>query len=102
MLDAYPNNTTRLSLAFDRVWERHIMKHTAAERIELLRLRLQDAVPIRTIAERCDPSAEQVHPECNKACKDSREALLAIITFHHPDNLERARAERADLLAVLC
>jgi DNA-directed RNA polymerase specialized sigma24 family protein len=110
-----PADDTRLSRAFDRAWARALMAEAAARhaedaerageaavgRVELLRLRFQDRLPVREIARRrgCDPDA--VHREYARARQEFRAALAAVVAFHHPGTpaeVERTCAELLDLL----
>ena len=115
VLDDCPDDETRISIAFDRAWARQIMKEAAirmseraaasgdegVERVELLRLRFEEGLPIRTIAKRWDRPAETLHREYAKARREFHAALLAVIAFPHPDDPGRAAQECAHLLAVL-
>lgn len=115
VLETHPNDETRLSLAFDRTWARQIMKEAATrmsenaengddaatERVELLHLRFNENLPIRTIAQRWNRPAESLHRQYAKARKEFHQALLAVMAFHFPDDPVRAEQELTHLLAVL-
>lgn len=73
----------------------------AMRRVRLLQLRFQDGLPIRVIAARWGEDAAKLHHEYATARREFRNALRAVVGFHHPDavssELDRACAE---LLAV--
>jgi RNA polymerase sigma-70 factor (ECF subfamily) len=110
-----PADDTRLSRAFDRAWARALMAQAAARhaedaekageaavrRVELLRLRFHDGLPIREIARRrgCDPDA--VHRDYARARQEFRAALSAVVTFHHPGTPAEVDRTCAELLALL-
>lgn len=80
---------TGLSSVFDRAFkltllEQAVLRHQAKtatqeepgrRRVELLRLRFQEDLPIRAIAARWNEPAAKVHKECARARGDFREAL---------------------------
>jgi len=88
------------SLAFDRAWmlslldqavalqtERAQEKGEAAKnRVELLRLRFNDELPIREIARRWNQPADFLHHEYAQARKEFMAALKDVIAFHFPDD----------------
>src|SRR5262245_29095475 len=102
--------------AFDRAWARALLREAAAaqqgsadrvgpgavRRIQLLRLRFQDGLPIREIAKRWGEDAARVHREYATAREEFRSALKDVIAFHHPGStpgeLDRLAA---DLLALV-
>jgi RNA polymerase sigma-70 factor (ECF subfamily) len=110
-----PADDTRLSRAFDRAWARALMAEAAERladdaerageaargRVELLRLRFYDGLPIREIARRrgCDPDA--VHPEYARARREFQAALAAVVAFHQPGTAAEVERVCADLLALL-
>lgn len=110
-----PADETNLSLVFDRAWARRIMRDAAmrqselaaqrggaaVERVELLRLRFEEGLPIRDIAVRWNRDAETLHREYAKARKEFKDALLEVLAYHVPGDPARARQECAHLLSVL-
>ncbi len=108
-------NDTRLSLAFDRAWARALVAQAAAQmaaeaeradaaargRVELLRLRFHEGLPIREIARRrgCDPDA--VHRDYARARQEFRAALTAVVAFHHPGTPAEVERTCGELLAIL-
>ena len=73
----------------------------AVSRVELLRLRFHDGLPVREIARRrgCDPDA--VHREYARARQEFRAALAAVVAFHHPGTPAEVERTCAELLALL-
>jgi RNA polymerase sigma-70 factor (ECF subfamily) len=113
--DQVAADDTRPSRAFDRAWARALVaeaaerlaadaEKTAAaarDRVDLLRLRFHDRLPIREIARRlgCDPDA--VHREYARARREFRAALTATVAFHHPGTPAEVQRACAELLALL-
>lgn len=105
----------RLSRTFDRAWAATIMReaaHRHAEtaaragdaaqrRVDLLRLRFGEGLPIRDIAARWNASAESLHREYAKARDEFRDALREVIGFHAPGSAAEIDAEAGLLLASL-
>jgi RNA polymerase sigma factor (sigma-70 family) len=93
----HADGDTSLSVAFDRAWARALLKEAArvqgeaargderaTKRVELLRLRFQDGLPIRAIAERWSEDAAKLHREYATAREEFRAALRNVVAFHHP------------------
>ena len=111
-----PAADTSLSVAFDRAWARALLKEAArvqaetaagageraVKRVELLRLRFQERLPIRAIAERWNEDAAKLHREYATAREEFRAALRTVAAFHQPtatgDELDDACRE---LLAIV-
>ncbi len=107
---------TNLSRVFDRAWARSILqqaaqqqtenaKHSgsaAEQRVELLRRRFHEGLPIREIAQQWKVDATELHREYAKARKEFKQALHQVVTFHQP-NQSAADVERecAELLKSL-
>jgi RNA polymerase sigma-70 factor (ECF subfamily) len=97
---------TSLSQALDREWARALAREAAAEqerrarerggaalvRVEILRLRFHEGLPIREIAERLELEPDYVHHQFAKARRDYREALLTVLRGRFP----KATAEELD------
>lgn len=104
-----------LSRLFEKAWARSIMAEAArlqrrradgggddaVRRIELLRLRFEDNLPIRTIAERWGVDAAGLHHAYALARKEFKEALLEVVAFHHPGTAAEVNREAASLLKSL-
>jgi RNA polymerase sigma-70 factor (ECF subfamily) len=95
--DSLPADDTSVAKAFDRAWVKTMLRqaakgqadtakgHPAAERrVELLRLRFQEGLPIRDIAERWGEDPAKLHHEYATARAEFREALIAVARFHAP------------------
>jgi DNA-directed RNA polymerase specialized sigma24 family protein len=103
-LDELPGKEERLTVVFDRAFAREMMReartlmavraevagHAASKRLELLRMRFEDGLPIRTIAEQWQADAAQLHHEYALARQEFHRALLDVVADHHP---ERTKAE---------
>src|SRR5262249_4623098 len=73
----------------------------ATRRVELLRLRFHDGMPIREIARHWGLDAATVHHEYARARHEFHSALRDMVAFHHPGSppeLGRECAERLWLL----
>ena len=100
-----------MSRLFDRTWAQMIMREAAqrqaeqagelgpdaAKRVELLRLRFQEQLPIRDIAQRWQVDAAKLHHEYARAREEFEKALLEVVAFHHPGSPEEVARECADL-----
>lgn len=109
------HDETSVSLAFDRAWAGQMMKNAASvmaaraakadgralERVDLLRLRFEEGLPIRAIASRWNRPADQLHREYARARKEFKEALFSVIAYHCPGGSDRVQAEYEHLLGVL-
>jgi RNA polymerase sigma-70 factor (ECF subfamily) len=102
--------------AFDRAWARALMREAACtqqesasrtdpaalRRVELLRLRFQEGLPIRAIAKRWEENVEKLHREYAIARKEFRAALRNVVAFYHPratsTEIDRICQELLDLL----
>jgi RNA polymerase sigma-70 factor (ECF subfamily) len=105
-----------LSRLFDRAWARAIMRDAAARqaeraaregeaalrRVELLRLRFHEGLPIRAIAQLWSVDAAVLHHEYARARKEFKAALVEVMAFYHagsPADAERECTELLDHLA---
>jgi DNA-directed RNA polymerase specialized sigma24 family protein len=109
--DGLPADDTGPEIAFDRGWARALLREAAAvqqesadrdgpaaaRRVQLLRLRFHDGLPIRDIARRWGEDPAKVHHEYATARDEFRAALRQVIAFHHPSaaagELDRLSAE---------
>ncbi len=105
----------RLSRIFDRGWARSIMREAAArqrteaaetrgdalKRVQLLRLRFYEGLPIRDIARLWDEDATYLHREYAQARREFRRSLSEVVAFHHPGSTESIERECIQLLAML-
>jgi len=103
------------SRLFDRTWARAIMAEAARlqrqraaagtpealQRVELLRLRFEENLPIRTIAERWNVPAPKLHHAYALARQEFKAALLEVLAFHQQGNAAALEEEAADLLRAL-
>jgi RNA polymerase sigma-70 factor (ECF subfamily) len=104
-----------LSRLFERTWAQALMSEAAqlqqrragergpdaVQRVELLRLRFEESLPIRTIAERWGVPAARLHPAYALARQEFKAALLEVVAFHHPGSPAEVEREAASLLAAL-
>jgi len=103
------------SRLFDRTWARAIMAEAgrlqrdrasergseAVRRVELLRLRFEENLPIREIAQRWATDPATVHKSYALARKEFRQALLEVVAFHQPGSAAEREDEVASLLQML-
>jgi RNA polymerase sigma-70 factor (ECF subfamily) len=114
-LDQLPADEESLSRAFDRAWAEALLREAArvqaerasrggpdaARRVDLLRLRFHDGLPIRDIADRWGEDPGALHREYVRARREFRDALREVVASHQPgppDAIDRACAELFDLL----
>jgi hypothetical protein len=104
-----------MSGAFDRAWAKALVREAAqvqesrarsageaaCRRVELLRLRFHDGLPIREIASRWQMDNAVLHHEYAKARQEFKAALEEVVAFHHPGPPEAIEQECANLLAML-
>jgi RNA polymerase sigma-70 factor (ECF subfamily) len=114
-LDGVPDAEANLSRVFDRAWARALFREAARlqeqqarqageaarRRVELLRLRFHEGLPIREIARRWRADAAALHHEYARARQDFKAALLEVVAFHHPGLPAEVEQECANLLASL-
>ncbi len=114
-VDELAADEASLSQVFDRAWSSALLReaaHLQAEtarlggaepvrRVELLRLRFQENLPIREIARRWGLEPALVHREYAKARQEFKTALLQVLVFHHPGSAGELEQQCADLLAVV-
>lgn len=103
------------SRLFDRAWAQAIMGEAAqlqrtradergraaVQRVELLRLRFEENLPIRTIAERWGVDPAPLHHAYALAREEFKAALLEVVAFHQPGSLSELEEEAASLLKAL-
>jgi RNA polymerase sigma factor (sigma-70 family) len=109
------SNETSLSKVFDRAWARTIMQQAAVrqrelaaqngeealKRVELLRLRFQEGLPTREVAQLWQVDAEYVQREYTKARAEFKAALSDVVAFHRPGTSAEIERECALLLELL-
>src|SRR5262249_9139684 len=114
-LESIPGGEETLSRAFDRAWARAVVREAAERqsalaaqrseaslrRVELLRLRFHEGLPIREIARLWGLDAAYLHHEYARARQEFRAALREVIAFHHPGSPEDVDRECARLLSLL-
>ena len=114
-LEAVADDDPGPSEAFDRAWATALFREAgrlqeqqargkgpdACRRVELLRLRFHDDLPIREIARRWGADAAALHHEYAKARQEFKAALLEVVAFHHPGSAAEIEQECANLLAAL-
>jgi RNA polymerase sigma-70 factor (ECF subfamily) len=72
----------------------------ALRRVELLRLRFHEGLPIRDIANRWQTDPALLHHEYARARKEFRGALTEIVAFHHPGSPVEIDQECDKLLSL--
>ena len=100
--------------AFDRAWAQGLLREAAerqatkarskgpeaVRRVELLRLRFQEDMPVRDIARSWELSADYLHHEYAQARKEYEGALREVIAFHNPGQPNAIARELGELLAL--
>ncbi len=106
---------TGLSRILDRAWARAILDEAGARhreeaeaqggdamrRVELLRLRFEENLPIREIASRWDMDPDKVHQEYRRARREFRRCLEAELNFHEEDVDEDVERQWEEFLSLL-
>jgi RNA polymerase sigma factor (sigma-70 family) len=111
-----PAEDTGPAEAFDRAWARALLRDAAriqeeaaqqsgsaaVRRVQLLRLRFGDGLPIREIARAWGEDAAKLHHDYATAREEFRAALRIVVAFHHPGiaagELDGACGELLELL----
>jgi RNA polymerase sigma-70 factor (ECF subfamily) len=110
-----PANEETQSRLFDRAWAEVIMAEAAQlqrqraaergpeaiQRVELLRLRFEENLSIRAIAERWGVPAAGLHHAYAQARQEFKAALLEVVAFHCPGAPAELEQEAASLLKAL-
>jgi RNA polymerase sigma-70 factor (ECF subfamily) len=104
-----------LSKVFDQAWAISLVREAgrlfaeqakprgeeAVRRVELLRLRFQEGLPIREIARRWQVEPAVVHHQYAKARHEFKATLLQVLAFHQPGSAADLEQQCSDLLAIL-
>jgi RNA polymerase sigma-70 factor (ECF subfamily) len=113
-LDAVADPQDSPARAFERAWAVALLREAAermrqraeraggdaCRRVELLRLRFHDGLPIREIATRWQVEAARLHHEYATARQEFKAALLHVVAFHHPGSAANIEQECSNLLAA--
>ena len=114
-LEEIPLDETRLSQAFDRAWARERVREAVARqkqlalrqgakavrRVELLRRRFYEGLPIREIAREWQEDPAHLHHQYAHARREFREALVQVMSAHHPGPPEEIERECVFLIGLL-
>jgi RNA polymerase sigma-70 factor (ECF subfamily) len=114
-LPEVPSDEDSQSRMFERSWAQALMAEAAGlqrrqaeergpeavRRVELLRLRFEESLPIRTIAQRWGVDAAKLHHDYAQARQEFRTALLEVVAFHHPGTPAEVEQEAASLVKAL-
>jgi RNA polymerase sigma-70 factor (ECF subfamily) len=104
-----------LGRVFDRAWATSLVREArqrqaelaesredgAARRVDLLRLRFEEGLPIREIARRWSADPAALHHEYAKARREFRDALMDVVAAHHPGPPGEVARECSRLLGLL-
>ncbi|MGK0219886.1 MAG: RNA polymerase sigma factor (sigma-70 family) [Planctomycetota bacterium] len=115
LLNAQPSDDEAHSVAFDRAWAigmigmaRELMEqralilgHDARQRLEMLRLRFDDNLPIREIAAALGLEPEAVHQHYRRARREFKACLKDVIGEHALEGTEDLDLECERLLTLL-
>ena len=105
----------RLSKLFDREWAVSVTQQAgeleeqqanasddgARRRVELLKLRFEEGLPIREIATRWGEEADDVHAAYRRARKEYRRCLHEVVAFHNPGADGEVERQCEHLLSLL-
>jgi RNA polymerase sigma-70 factor (ECF subfamily) len=98
MLKRLPDSEDSLSVVFDQAWAKSLVREAAArmaetaraagkdavQRVEILRLRFQEALPIREIAPILRLDRDFVHHEYARARQEFKAALREVVELESP------------------
>lgn len=112
---AVSSEEPELSEAFDRAWGRSIIRQAwelqeeraeksgpaAARRVELLRARFEEGLPIREVAKKWQADAARLHHEFAQARKEFQSALREVVAFHHGGPQSNVDAECRRILELV-
>jgi RNA polymerase sigma factor (sigma-70 family) len=115
LLRAQPSDDDPHSVAFDRAWAlaligqaRELMQQRALlagfesrQRLELLRLRFEENLPVREIAASMNLEPEAVHQHYRRARREFKACLKQVVADHSLGGAEDLDAECARLLVFL-
>lgn len=110
-----PSDDKRPSQVFERAWALSIMEQAlkmqerraakaddaSRQRIELLRLRFEEGLPIREIAARWEQDPATVHSAYRKAREEFKNCLQQVVAFHNPEAAKNPNRECRELLSIL-
>jgi RNA polymerase sigma factor (sigma-70 family) len=113
--DDLPADDAGPSSVFDRSWALALLREAgerqrehaeargddALRRVELLRLRFREGLPIRDIATLWGEDPARVHHEYARARREYHEALREVVGLHHSGGPEEIEAEVRRLLEVV-
>ena len=114
-LDGIGGGDDSVSRILDREWARTIVRAagermrerarqlgpSAEQRVELLRERYDDDVPVRDIARRLQLDPDVLHHQLAKARAEFREMLLEVVAVHYPGTRASVERECRRLLDLL-
>jgi RNA polymerase sigma factor (sigma-70 family) len=114
-LEAIASGEDSLSRSFDRAWAKAVVREaaerqavlsaergeTAVQRVELLRLRFHEGMPIREIARVWGMDPAVLHHEYARARAEFLSALRDVIASQHPGSPAAVDDECAQLLSLL-
>jgi len=114
-VEAIASREESLSRIFDRAWAKAVVREAAerqaaiaatrdaasVRRVELLRLRFHEGMPIRAIASLWHTDPAPLHHEYARARQEFLAALRDVLAAHHPGTAGDIDRECAQLLALL-
>lgn len=113
-LQAIASDEDNLSVVFDQAWAQLMMRRAAedqrrqargnrlaTQRVELLRLRFQDGLPIREIAHRWGEDSALLHRQYAKARSEFEASLRNVVADHHAGTQTEIQQECLAILDIL-
>jgi RNA polymerase sigma-70 factor (ECF subfamily) len=114
-LDQIADSDTPLSRVFDRAWAKGLLRRAAerqaelarqageaaVKRVELLRLRFHEGLPIREIARRWGVEPAALHHDYARARQEFKAALHEVVALHHPGTAQEVERQCAELVTLL-
>ena len=114
--DSCGSDTDPVATAFDRAWAKALMREAAdamlararqrderaLTQVEILRLKVQQGLPIREIAKQLDLESAHAHAEYRAARQVFRRELMEVVRRHLPSAVDtEVEAECRELLLLL-
>ncbi|MEZ5965630.1 MAG: sigma-70 family RNA polymerase sigma factor [Planctomycetota bacterium] len=115
VLEVLPADQQTMSRQFDLAWAQRMVARAAerqrawaeasgpdaVRRVDILRLRFAEGMPIRAIAEQLQQPAERVHREYARAREEFKKALRAEVALHCRGTAADVERECQEIVAVL-
>jgi RNA polymerase sigma-70 factor (ECF subfamily) len=114
-LEGIEHDAPSLSRVFDRAWATTLLREAsralalraeaegpeALRRVDLLRARFEQGLPVREIARLWGADPAHLHKEYAQARREFRDALREVVAFHHPGSAAEIERKCVELIDIL-